>query len=295
MSAHAQQLSPAQGGVLPSDDDVAFYDEHGWFVSPRVLADDVIDDALRGCERYYRGERDMPFPLRSGFRDWKPEDGDIVRNNEFVSLQNRDVRRLALQPIIGAIAARLARTRRIRLLDDQLIYKPGGLATNGAVGWHTDRAYWPNCTSDNMLTAWIPFHDCDEARGPLVVIDGSHKWSGMDDLRFFNNPDLERSEADFKRSASQKVVRVPIVLRKGQISFHHCRTIHASYPNRTNTFRLALAVHLQDDANRYRPFQNSQGKDIHMVDEQICQTLPDGTPDFTDPSAFPELWSEDGA
>ena len=280
--------------VLPNDDDVAFYDQHGWFVSPKVLPDDLIDRATQGAERHYRGERDMPLPLTSGYRDWKPNDEDVVRNNEFVSLQNSDLRQLALQPIIGAIAARLARTRRIRLLDDQLIYKPAGFVTNGAVGWHTDRAYWPNCTSDEMLTAWIPFHDCNEATGPLVVIDGSHKWSGLEDLRFFNRQDLEDVEAKFRRDG-REVVRVPMTLRKGQISFHHCRTIHGSYPNRSDAYRIALAVHLQDDANRYRPFRNSEGKEVHMVDEKLCRTLSDGNPDFTDSSAFPVLWSEDGA
>jgi ectoine hydroxylase-related dioxygenase (phytanoyl-CoA dioxygenase family) len=143
-----------------------------------------------------------------------------------------------------------------------------------------------------MLTAWIPFHDCDEVRGSLVVIDGSHTWSGLEDLRFFNHQRLEEIEATFHR-AGREVVRVPMTLRKGQISFHHCRTIHGSYPNRSDAFRLALAVHLQDDANRYRPFRNSEGKEIHMIDEQVCRTLPDGRPDFTDPSAFPVLWPED--
>jgi hypothetical protein len=291
MDILSQYLSAEREALLPSDDDVAFYEQHGWFVSPRVLPDDIIDRALHGSERYYRGERDMPFPLTSGYRDWKPDDADIVRNNEFVSLQNRDLRALALQPIIGAIAARLARTRGIRLLDDQLIYKPPGVVTNAAVGWHADRAYWSNCTSDKMLTAWIPFHDCDEVRASLVVIDGSHTWSGVEDLRFFNHQHLEEIEATFHR-AGREVVRVPMTLRKGQISFHHCRTIHGSYPNRSDAFRLALAVHLQDDANRYRPFRNAEGKEIHMINEKLCRTLADGLPDFTDPSAFPVLWSE---
>jgi phytanoyl-CoA dioxygenase PhyH len=293
MDTLPQYLSEEQEALLPSDDDVAFYEQHGWFVSGRVLPDDIIDRAIEGSERYYRGERDMPFPLTSGYCDWKPQDADIVRNNEFVSLQNSDLRRLALQPIIGAIAARLARTRRIRLLDDQLIYKPAGVVTQSAVGWHTDRAYWPNCTSDKMLTAWIPFHDCDEARGPLVVIDGSHKWSGLEDLRFFNDQHLEDIEAKLL-SDGREVVRVPMIVRKGQISFHHCRTIHGSCPNRSGAFRLALAVHLQDDANRYRPFRNAAGKELHMIDEKLCRTLSDGSPDFTDPSAFPTLWSEGG-
>lgn len=32
------------------------------------------------------------------------------------------------------------------------------------------------CSSDALLTAFIPLHDCDESNGTLVVADGSHLW-----------------------------------------------------------------------------------------------------------------------
>jgi ectoine hydroxylase-related dioxygenase (phytanoyl-CoA dioxygenase family) len=193
--------------------------------------------------------------------------------------------------MIGAIAAKLARTKQIRLLDDQLVYKPPqDLNGKSAVGWHADRAYWSTCSSDNLLTAWIPFHDCDESRGPLVVLDKSHKWSGIENTRFFNNSNLEEM-ADKFRQAGRHIVKVPMTLKKGQVSFHHCWTIHGSYPNRSDSFRLAMAVHLQDEANRYRPFRNPQGREIHIFDEVLCRKLPNGEPDFSDPAVFPVLWS----
>ena len=44
-----------------------------------------------------------------------------------------------------AIAARLAQTKLIRLLDDQLIYKPPtGIKGESVVGWHADKAYSSN-------------------------------------------------------------------------------------------------------------------------------------------------------
>jgi ectoine hydroxylase-related dioxygenase (phytanoyl-CoA dioxygenase family) len=289
----SQILSEEQLALLPTEEDVAFYEEHGWYISKKVLSDEIIDEAIRGSERFYGGERDSQLPISSGFTDWKPEDGyDVVRNNEFVSLQNRELGQLALQPILGAIAARLARTEQIRLLDDQLVYKPPQ-DKNGksAVGWHADRAYWGTCSSNNLLTAWIPFHDCDESRGPLVMLDGSHKWSGIEDTRFFNNPNLEDMAEKF-RSCGRQIVKVPMTLKKGQVSFHHCWTVHGSYPNYSQSFRLALAVHLQDAANHYRPFWNKKGEPINIIDESVCRKLPNGDPDFSDPAAFPIVWSE---
>lgn len=83
-----QSLSPQQQALLPTDQDVAFYRQHGWFVTPPVIPDDVIEQAIAGAERYYQGERDAVLPVNEGFSDWQPRDGlDLVRNNEFVSLQ----------------------------------------------------------------------------------------------------------------------------------------------------------------------------------------------------------------
>ena len=69
--------------------------------------DEVIDEAVRGAERHFAGERDATLPVESGFADWKPGDPDAIKNSEFVTLQNAQIRALALQPIVGAIAARL--------------------------------------------------------------------------------------------------------------------------------------------------------------------------------------------
>ena len=46
----------------PDDDDVAFYAEHGWWISPKVLSDDFIDAAVDAAERFCRGrDRTLPF------------------------------------------------------------------------------------------------------------------------------------------------------------------------------------------------------------------------------------------
>ncbi|MEY2831288.1 MAG: putative phytanoyl-CoA dioxygenase, partial [Cyanobacteriota bacterium] len=242
---------------------------------------------------FYQGARDGVLRVATGYSNWKPEDGDIIRNNEFVSLQKAELKQLALQPVIGAIAARLARTSEIRILDDQLVYKPPAKSSpkvSSAVGWHSDRAYWSTCSSDNLLTAWIPFHDCDQARGPLVVLDQSHRWSGLQPMRHFNNANLRQLIHELQ-VAGKQVIEIPMTVKKGQVSFHHCWAVHGSYPNRSPQHRQALAVHLQDRDNCYQPYTNSQGKEIHIFDEQLCRKLANGDPDFSDPQVFPVVWA----
>lgn len=293
MQTTAGVLSPDLWELLPTDADVTFYEEHGWYIAPKVLSDASIAAAIAASERFYQGERNQTLPFSTGYSDWQPADGmDVMRNNEFVTLQNDALRQFALQPIIGAIAARLTRSPEIRLLDDQLVYKPPtDQAGKSAVGWHADQAYWSTCSSQNLITAWIPFHDCTIEQGPLVVIDGSHRWKNLEDVRYFNNPNLATVEAQLQ-AQQRSVVKVPMTLKKGQMSFHHGWTIHGSYPNHSQTPRLAMALHLQDGANHYQPFWTTTGKAIHIFDEQLCRKLPNGDPDFRDPAVFPTLWNE---
>jgi ectoine hydroxylase-related dioxygenase (phytanoyl-CoA dioxygenase family) len=292
MKTCTHALSEEQVALLPTEEDVAFYEEHGWYISKKVIPDQVIEEAIAGSQRYYRGERDMQLPVNGGYSDWKPGDGDTIRNNEYTALQSRQLRKLALHPVIGAIAARLARTKLIRLLDDQLIYKPPtGIKGESVVGWHADKAYWSNSSSNSLLTAWVPFHDCDEAIGPLAVLDGSHKWPGSQDMRLFRDQNLEEIEQRLSQEG-RKVTKVVMTLKKGQISFHHCWTIHGSQPNHSKSTRLSMAVHLQDEANHYQPYRNAKGEQIHLTQDSWCRKLPNGDPDYSDPEVFPALWEE---
>lgn len=277
------------GSYLPTDEGVAFYQEHGWFVSPRILPDEIIDDVVAGVKEFYSGKRDKELPIKTGYSDWKVGDREVVRNNEFTSLQKLEIDRLIRCPEIGAIAARLARTNQIRLLDDQLVYKPPHGLANTAIGWHADHAYWGTCSSNSLLTAWIPFQDVDEHNGCLAVMDGSHKWDGLEHARFFKERDLAVRQHEFRRQG-RRVTLVPMTLKKGQVSFHHCWTLHASFPNHSRRPRIALGLHLQDEQNRYRTFQDRQGNDVHIANEFLCRTLPNGDPDFADPNIFPTLW-----
>lgn len=285
-------LTDAQLALLPSDDDVARYEAEGYYISkPGVLPDDLIDAAIHGAERFYRSDLDAQLPIETGYSNTVTTDPTLPRNNEFVSLQVSQLRDLATYPLIGAIAAKLARSPAIRLLDDQLIWKPSATqdAAQTVTGWHADRAYWATCSSDNLITAWIPLHDIELTRGPLAVMAGSHRWSGTQDLRQFNNQNLEAVQNELRQQGNDVQV-VPLLMKRGQLSFHHAWTVHAGLPNTSGLPRQSFAAHLQDDANHYRPFRNAAGKEIHIFDEQLCRKLPNGDPDFSDPAVFPELW-----
>lgn len=284
-------LTPEQLSLLPTEEDLTFYRDHGYYVSQKIFSDAEIDAASHGSERFYACDLDEPDASIGDNRRPTGEYGFGLRKHDYASFFNRELTRLVRSPILGAIASRLNGTPTIRLWHDQLLYKPVDQPNcKSNVGWHTDRGYWKTCTSENMLTAWIPFHDCDATMGTITMVDGSHRWpDNTEKLNFFSN-DLEGLEKEFD-SGGRPVIKTPINLKKGQVSFHHCLTIHGSGPNRGIHPRRSIAVHLQDESNRWREFHLKAGRlAMHANDELVRKV--NGQPDYTDPAICPVIYSQ---
>jgi hypothetical protein len=289
VSPNGTALSPEQIALLPSDQDVARYEERGYYLSPVILSDEQIDAAIAGSERFYAGE--VTDPGIAALERYRPTGAarEGLRKNDYASFFCPELAALTRQPILGAIAARLAGTPSIRLWHDQLLYKPTDRPEQLArVGWHTDRQYWMCCSSDAMLTAWIPFHDCDAEMGSIAFVEGSQHWTEPSKgLNFFSS-DLEAIEEGFA-SGGRPVVKSTMTFRKGQVSFHNCRTIHGSGPNVRSDPRRAIAVHLQDEANRYREYVGDNGQLARHPNDALCRHV-DSVPDYTDPTICPVLY-----
>jgi ectoine hydroxylase-related dioxygenase (phytanoyl-CoA dioxygenase family) len=284
--------SPSIDTILPSPQDVAFYREHGWWISQQIIPDSVLDVAQLGVDRHYAGERDHPLLISAGYLDWRPEHGNIVRLNDYVSLQNEDLRELVMLPVLADIAALLAGADSIRLFHDQLICKPPDVeADESVVGWHVDAAYWQTCSSRDMLTAWIPFQDCTEDMGALSFVDRSHLRTDTEWMRTFNEHDLQALEQSIGADGNA-VEKVSPRLKRGQVSFHHCRMIHGSAANRSPRDRLALAVHFQDGRNHYVPHTDENGRRTVHINDLLCRKDAAGNPDYADPATCPVLGSD---
>jgi hypothetical protein len=275
--------------ILPTDDDVAHYREHGWYVSGTIIPDDVLDAAIEGSERFYAGHLDDgPETFDWCMPQQPPRPG--LRKNDYASLRCRPLAALIQVPAIAATARRLACTDAVRLWHDQLLYKPPtepDVLNN--VGWHTDRSYWRSCSSEEMITAWVPFHDITMDHGPLMMIDGSNGWGREDKGKpdFFRQ-DLDVQEREIGRDSGRTITKVPVLLRRGQVSFHHCRTFHGSGPNHSAEPRRSLAIHMQPADNRASGTLGPDGQRITHPSDELCRWV-DGLPDYTDPVIFPPL------
>jgi ectoine hydroxylase-related dioxygenase (phytanoyl-CoA dioxygenase family) len=277
-------LTDRQRSLLPGPLDVAFYRDHGYWISPVILPAEVLDAAGRGMDRYYAGDYDAD---PAGVGGYRPEDGHGLRKHDYASLRVRELADLVAYPLIGATAAVLSGSAGVRLWHDQLLYKPvDGPGVPGNVGWHTDRQYWLSCESEEMLTAWVGLHDVDEAGGSVSFMDGSHRWD-VTGLDFFVQ-DLDRLR-DRLTAAGHPIRPHPSRIRRGQVSFHHCRTVHGSGPNRADRPRRSLAIHLQPAENRWRRYVTAAGEPARHGNDRLVRAV-DGVPDYADPRICPTLW-----
>lgn len=46
------KLTDEQLSLMPSDDDVKFYREHGFYLSKKIYSDEQIESAIRGADRF---------------------------------------------------------------------------------------------------------------------------------------------------------------------------------------------------------------------------------------------------
>jgi phytanoyl-CoA dioxygenase PhyH len=282
------ELNSVQRSLLPGEQDIACYRAHGFWISPVILPDEVVDAAERGMARFYAGDVDHDTAGLPG-----PPAKHGLRKDDYASLRVDELAQLVATPLIGRIAALLSGAGTIRLWHDQLLYKPVDSAgTPANVGWHTDRQYWQSCSSDDMLTAWIGFHDVDEDDGAVCFLAGSHRWdvSGLD----FFSQDLGSLAARLTAQGHELSIR-PARMRRGQVSFHHCRTVHGSGANRGTAPRRSLAVHLQPGDNRWRAWTRPDGRLERHGNDDLVRTTADGVPDYADPRICPQLWPVPGA
>lgn len=235
--------------LLPSESDIAFYRDNGWWASGKVVPDDLLRRMRMAMDQVFDGEYETG---REPMLYWRKDGGDpkVVRKIDYAHRANNTIRELMMNETIGAIAARLAGTPAVRLWHDQLLYKPGASTELGNVGWHQDYAYWQCTEPADMLTAWIALVDVDETNGCMHMIPGSNKWGLITDLSFFDN-DIDRQMDKIRQYGAQYgnpgAAPVKVPLKAGEVSFHHCLTLHGSGPNLTEHPRRSLVVHMMPD------------------------------------------------
>lgn len=236
---------------LPSERDVAFFDENGYWMSPVIFSAEELAQIKEHQDKMYKGEYETG---REPVCNWLEGQNNpkALRKTDNSHWSDRTLRQVATDPTIGAIAAKLMHADAIRLFHDQLLYKPGrgnGKETAN-VGWHQDYSYWQCCKEPSLITAWVAFTDVDLSNGCMQMVPRSHKWGLLNVSDFFEQ-NMEKQQETMDIPENESFTTVPMVMKAGQVSFHHALTIHGSGPNITEGARRSMAVHLMTGETRY--------------------------------------------
>ena len=229
-----------------SDEQVAFFHEHGYVAGIRLLSDEQVerlreelaglfDANHEGRELWYEyHSNESADPSRVLFHAlgaWRIAPGfhDILWNPAFTMA--------ASQLLDGAV----------RFWHDQLFCKPA--KHGGVVAWHQDYSYWTRTKPMAHLTCWTGLDDSMRDNGCLQYVPGSHRWDLLPVTGLAGDMEAIREVLNDEQWAAFQEPAA-IELKKGECSFHHPLLIHGSYANRTERPRRAVVLNVFRDGTR---------------------------------------------
>jgi ectoine hydroxylase-related dioxygenase (phytanoyl-CoA dioxygenase family) len=210
------------------------FDANGFFTLDRITTDEEVAWLREVYDVFFSGEAGA-YVLRDVSVRLDQQRGDrisqIVRPENYLpALRNtqfwRNSRKLALQLL------HLSDTTSVDGWGHMVRKAP---RDTEVVPWHQDEGYWDPAYDYLGLGVWMPLDPATVESGCMSMIPGSHKGEVLEHKHTHGDPAVSVIVCD-DFDASRAVPRpVPV----GGASFHHCRTLHWSGPNRADFARRA--------------------------------------------------------
>lgn len=197
---------------------------------------------------------EMPYP--------RGPDG-IVRELTGLARMYPPLLGVACDPRFGALVAEALGAARVQLLQDSLLYKPAH--DGGSVDWHQDRTYIGYLAPAQVATLRIALEPEDEANGCMRVIPGSHRWGEVGDDRSLTATSVASLLPALSAEQRDRVAHAEwLALAPGDISIHHCLTLHGSPPNASDRPRRTILIRMFDAACRLVPAKLPAGAEAYF-------------------------------
>ena len=189
-------------------------------VAARLAEEDGLSNA--GSDAYYR----QVFTQVSGLVRVEPR-----------------VAELLLDPRIGDLAAALTGVERMRLWNDQALFKP---PWGNPTAWHLDAPYW-SFEDRRALTVWVALDDATVENGCLWYLPGTHRSARFDAFDLGSNlGGIFDAYPEWRELRS-----VPAVLPAGGAVWHNALIAHGAGANMTPGGRRAMTCAYMPDGVTY--------------------------------------------
>lgn len=256
-------------------EEILEFSNTGFLRPGRVFSDEQVDLFRAALERARAREQEAGREYDLLDPDLWPEDdrpppepGKSVGFLFNLWLFDDDFRQIAFNPTLARWASQLIGARQVRVLEDNALYKEPGVG--GSLSWHQDYPYWPLAQA-NALTAWVALDDVDASNGAMRMAAGSHlAGETLPGIFGTGTTYMEDMRADTVRPIEDPEalgwdVRT-IDARKGEVSFHHSLTWHASLPNTSDRPRRAAIVRYVGDGTIWL---GSKRYEYNYTDEEV--------------------------
>jgi phytanoyl-CoA hydroxylase len=228
----------------------------GFINGGRVLDDATVEKLREEMQTVMEGRsKNAPVLNRNMLGGAKNEYGEVKPSKQvvvqIVNIWEASEAFLehAKNPLITEAVARLCNnTDILRIWHDQIQFKPP--LTGGPTGWHQDFPAWPVLQPADLISAWVALDDAEIDNGCMWMVPGSHRW-GKVALGSNENFSPKYDPAQLPEGVTVKAE--PLIVKKGEVAFHHSMTWHGSPANKTPRPRRAIAVHYMPGYTIYAP------------------------------------------
>jgi hypothetical protein len=231
------------------------------------------------------------FPVHSGFSPSKMNEIDAVLTDAVkqrpanlkpedmlnMHLTDEGIFSLCREPSSVKMAQLLLGTPDISVFTSRILCKLP--QTGYEIPWHQDSNYWPlipphkDCVHPTVASLWLAIDDVRLDNGKMEVLPFSVQPNSKGrnvtecmldaggDTSGFDNFNLSVDPGKLNVEGSR-----PVLLRRGQASWHSAWTIHRSDPNRSSTRRMAWIVRYCPTGTKVQPgIRGSFGADYKFV------------------------------
>ena len=251
-------------------------------VEEGFVDDDTVEELRARFEPIFAGHYETG--IRPDEVNWVPGRDPEDRTRQICNGWKADSR-LAAQTLserTGRLAAELMAWDGVRIVQDNVIWKPPGAKS---LGMHQDGSYLDYLVPPQMITCWIALDDTRAETGTITYAAGSHRWPRSPENRGeFHAPADWLAPLEQARPADEELRLVPVVVRAGGATFHHFNTFHGSGPNTGDVDRRAVISHLVPADARFHP---EHVDPVYSRYRRVDDTS-------LDESFFPVVWTRDG-
>lgn len=217
----------------------------------------------------------------------RPDDPGFFIEDFCCWQDNAAYRRFIFDSPLAAAAARLMKSREVRLYHDHMLTKEPG--TRQRTPWHQDQPYY-NIEGRQNISFWIPV-DAVRRHSTLEFVAGSHRgpWlmprSFMDQqARWF--PEGSLQDLPDIEAARERFPIIGWAVEPGDVIAFHMLSLHASAGVDGDTRRRVFSVRMLGDDITHAPRAWVTSPPF----PGLAERLPAGAP-MHDEVLFPLLWS----